>query len=194
MGTAMEEAWWAAMTGALTKRFYAGFVDNVGDDFRLCTLNLSTGALTAVGNKVDISSLVGGDPQGCALLESGGTVYAGFVDNVGDDFRLATLNLSTGALTAVGSKVDISSLVGASPNGLALLESGGTVYAALVDALGGDFRLCTLNLSTGASPDGNRRRRCPRTRRRPSRPIPAARSLAGRPPPARKCPPCSPPP
>ena len=46
---------------------YAGFVDNAGDDFRLFTLNLSNGALAAVGNKVDISSLVGLGPTASAF-------------------------------------------------------------------------------------------------------------------------------
>ena len=134
---------------------YAAFVDlgdatQEDDVFRLCTVNLSTAALSAIGNGISIGPLVGRRSGGVSLLKDGSTTYAGFVDAYGDDFRLCTLNLSTAALTAVGSKQDISSLVGDSVNGCSLRKRGSTVYAAFVDRDGDDFRLCTLNLTNGA--------------------------------------------
>ena len=142
--------WSTEVSATLSLTVYAAFVDSLGDDFRLCSLNLATGALTAIGPKVDISTLVGTEPEGCSLLHVGGTTYAAFVDDNGDDFRLCSLNLANGALTAIGSKVDISTLVGSNVEGCSLLQVGGTTYVAFVDAIGDDFRLCSLNLANGA--------------------------------------------
>ena len=125
---------------------YAGFVDNNGDDFRLATVNLSNAMLTAIGSKQGISSLVGNTPVGVSFIKSGGDVYVGFIDG-GDTFSLATVNLSSAVLTAVGTQQDISSLVGMTPTGISLMESAGTVYAGFTDRGNDEFRLATVDLS-----------------------------------------------
>ena len=155
MANPMEEAWWAAMLGG-RKTVYAGMVnwDAYSSAFRLVKPDLSDGTLASAADRLVTTSLLGDNIQSCGLLKDGAAAYAGFTRKPSSGnarpFRLCSLDLSDGTLAAIGSTVDLSSLVGDRPYGHSLLKYGATTYAAFIDNATNDFRLCSIDLTTGA--------------------------------------------
>jgi hypothetical protein len=108
----------------------AAIVGYTNDNSSLCTVDLTTGAVTVIG-----ALGVSGDFESMAFDPTTGVLYAY------DDFGggLYTVNTTTGALTSVGGSTTLN-------NGGMSIDSSGQAY--LVEGSG---RLYSLNLGTGAT-------------------------------------------
>lgn len=119
---------------------YASFHESGPEDYNgiLGTIDLNTGAITAIGEMTGMHRPTGG------LAYVAGTMYAvSATDN--NDSRLFTVNLSTGAATLVGNLT----LGGVQQEtATALAYADGTMYTVLADSQ--DTNLYSVDLGTGA--------------------------------------------
>ena len=108
---------------------------------RLYTMELSNGSLSTVGDSAFINN-----HENVALLETGGTAYAAFslkINNQFDSLVLYIMDLGDGSLTGQRSDQLTTNVTG-----IAMLESGSSIYLATVDGTANTFYLHTLDLST----------------------------------------------
>ena len=130
------------------------------DGIQLIRIDAATGALTAVDSLADNSTLELERAFDAAVFDLGGAKHALVTGYVDDGIQLVRIDAATGALTAVDSLADNSTLELGGPRRVAAFDLGGTMHALVASEKDDGIQLIRISsdgtlVPAGSASDGD---------------------------------------